>query len=159
MHLTNNRFLLLFVSFSLNSSGLEFIYSQRGRPLLIINNYLFRKNRGSYWRCIRCSKNRCKSRVILRDGEPPLVVERHSHGPESEKISFGRKVKSSMSSTEVQRLSGFECRIDPLKIVDAGRTTPVQLYMRHPHFDADSVIAMDEDENVGLSIAGNTSDA
>lgn len=84
--------------------GLEFIYSQRGRPLLVVNNYLFRKNRGSYWRCIRCTKFRCKCRLILRAGDTPLVVDQHSHGPETEKIQYGRKVKSTMSTAQYEAL-------------------------------------------------------
>lgn len=84
--------------------GLEFIYSQRGRPLLVVNNYLFRKNRGSYWRCIRCTSCRCKCRLILRAGAAPLVAEQHSHGPETEKIEFGRRVRSTMSTAEYESM-------------------------------------------------------
>lgn len=105
----NSNFAFYFIA------GLDFIYSQRGRPLIVVNNYLFRKNRGSYWRCIRCTKNKCKCRLILKDGVP-LVVEEHSHGPETEKIAFGRKVAAYVPS-----------KLD----------TPVQLFLRQPHFDPD----------------------
>lgn len=77
--------------------GLDFIYSQRGHPLIVIDNYLYRKNRGAYWRCIRCTKHKCKSRLILRPNQSPIVAEGHTHGPEREKISWGRKVKSTIA--------------------------------------------------------------
>lgn len=72
--------------------GLEYIFSQRGHPLLIVEGFLYRKNRGSYWRCIRCTKYKCRSRLILKRNEPPITIEEHTHGPETEKIAWGRKV-------------------------------------------------------------------
>lgn len=137
------------------AAGLEFIYSQRGRPLLVVDNYLFRKNRGSYWRCIRCTKNRCKCRLILRPGRDPVVVEQHSHGPETEKITFGRKVKTTMSTTPAAH-DGNGDKVDEWRrlttkqqqqrrerngsgasIEDVLQVEPVQLWVRHPHFDTD----------------------
>lgn len=76
--------------------SMDFIYSQRGRPLIVIDGYLYRKNRGAYWRCIRCTKYRCKSRLILRPDRDPVCIEKHSHGPEKEKIDWGRKLRSSI---------------------------------------------------------------
>lgn len=76
---------------------MDFIYSQRGRPLIVVDGYLYRKNRGAYWRCIRCTKYRCKSRLILRSDRDPVCIEKHSHGPEKEKIEWGRKVRSSVT--------------------------------------------------------------
>lgn len=75
---------------------MDFIYSQRGRPLIVVDGYLYRKNRGAYWRCIRCTKYRCKSRLILRPDRDPVCIEKHSHGPEKEKIEWGRKVRSNV---------------------------------------------------------------
>lgn len=77
--------------------NLDFIYSQRGRPLIVVDGYLYRKNRAAYWRCIRCTKYRCKSRLILRPDREPVCIEKHSHGPEKEKIEWGRKVRSTVS--------------------------------------------------------------
>uniref|UniRef100_A0A182PMZ2 FLYWCH-type domain-containing protein n=1 Tax=Anopheles epiroticus TaxID=199890 RepID=A0A182PMZ2_9DIPT len=73
---------------------LEYILSQRGYPLLVVKNYLFRKNRDRYWRCIRCTKYKCRSRVILR-GKQGIVVNmgKHTHGPETAKIEMGRKIR------------------------------------------------------------------
>lgn len=76
--------------------NMDFIYSQRGRPLIVVDGYLYRKNRGAYWRCIRCTKYRCKSRLILRPNRDPVCIEKHSHGPEKEKIEWGRKVRSNV---------------------------------------------------------------
>lgn len=73
---------------------MDYIYSQRGRPLIVFNGFLYRKNRGAYWRCIRCTKHRCKSRLILRANRQPVCIENHSHGPEKEKIEWGRKVRT-----------------------------------------------------------------
>lgn len=73
---------------------MDYILSQRGRPLIVVDGYLYRKNRGAYWRCIRCTKFKCKSRLILRADREPVCVEKHSHAPEKEKIEWGRKVKT-----------------------------------------------------------------
>ncbi|XP_059611369.1 modifier of mdg4-like isoform X26 [Phlebotomus argentipes] len=76
------------------AQGLDFIYSQRGHPLLIIGDYLYRHNRGHYWRCIGCTKFNCRSRTILKPGRPPWCIGMHTHPPETEKIKCGRKMKS-----------------------------------------------------------------
>lgn len=88
----NHLFLLIFQGVHEN---MDFIYSQRGRPLIVVDGYLYRKNRGAYWRCIRCTKHKCKSRLILRPDRDPVCIEKHSHGPEKEKIEWGRKIRSS----------------------------------------------------------------
>lgn len=88
--------------------SMDFIYSQRGRPLIVIDGYLYRKNRGAYWRCIRCTKYRCKSRLILRPDRDPVCIEKHSHGPEKEKIDWGRKVRSSIVYENAEEIEGEE---------------------------------------------------
>lgn len=118
-------------------SGLDFIYSQRGRPLIVVDNYLFRKNRGNYWRCIRCTKHKCKSRLILRDGnERPLIIESHTHGPEKEKIEWGRKVKSTVPTAD--------------KLYSFSASDVVQLFERQPHFDSSLIEEDDDDDEVML---------
>lgn len=131
--------------------GFEYIYSQRGRPLIIVDNYLFRKNRGSYWRCIRCTKNRCKCRLILRAGQAPEVVERHSHGPETEKINFGRKVKCSMSTNSIMVQGDNENNVGDTFKTSSGPLEAVQLYLRHPHFDVESFDEMVRHEELSRS--------
>ncbi|XP_035900375.1 modifier of mdg4-like isoform X11 [Anopheles stephensi] len=71
----------------------EYIQSQRGYPLLVIKGFLYRKNRGRYWRCIRCTKYKCRSRVTLKDNGVALCSGKHTHGPETAKIQMGRKLR------------------------------------------------------------------
>lgn len=112
---------------------MDFIYSQRGRPLIVVDGYLFRKNRGAYWRCIRCTKYRCKSRLILREGRVPLCIEKHSHGPEKEKIEWGRKVRSNV---------GYQNQSEHIDDDDDNEINPVakvkRVVFRAPNFDVDS---------------------
>lgn len=112
--------------------GLDYIYSQRGRPLIVVDNYLYRKNRGKYWRCIRCAKYKCRSRLILSDNDKPQVIEKHTHGPEKEKIDWGRKVKTSAPVPHEW---------------DQLDTNPVQLYTRQPHFDSEILIQDETEES------------
>uniref|UniRef100_A0A1B0CAM1 FLYWCH-type domain-containing protein n=1 Tax=Lutzomyia longipalpis TaxID=7200 RepID=A0A1B0CAM1_LUTLO len=70
-------------------TSLDFICSQRGHPLLIIGEYLYRHNRGHYWRCIGCTKYNCRSRIILKPGRPPWCIGAHTHPPETDKIQNG----------------------------------------------------------------------
>ncbi|XP_029723815.2 uncharacterized protein LOC115264271 [Aedes albopictus] len=98
------------------ASGLDFIFSQRGHPLLVVDNFLYRKNRGHYWRCIRCTKFKCRSRLIVKPGQKPARIEDHSHGPETEKISWGRTVMENVKSHEqgdiVFRMRQPHCKVD-----------------------------------------------
>lgn len=78
--------------YSIFQGDLEFIFSQRKRPLLIINDYLYRKNRNNYWRCIRCTSAKCRSSLILNDfNEVTICIGDHTHPPEKKKISEGVK--------------------------------------------------------------------
>ncbi|XP_053697253.1 modifier of mdg4-like isoform X11 [Sabethes cyaneus] len=98
--------------------GLDFIFSQRGHPLLVVDNFLYRKNRGNYWRCIRCTKFKCRSRLIVKPGVAPLRIEDHSHGPETEKIGWGRTVlenvknQSRASNSMVFLMRQPHCKVD-----------------------------------------------
>lgn len=121
-----------FYIFFLFIQGLEFIYSQRGHPLLIVDDFLYRKNRGNYWRCIRCSKFKCKSRLILRRNDTPLKVEAHTHGPENEKISWGRRVLQTIKDTNQSIF------------LNNGK---IKLPTRHPHFTVTYLHPGDEDED------------
>ena len=64
------------------------ITSQRGQPLMIVKNYLYRVNRGKYWRCIRCSSKKCRSRLIVKDDGTVMQIESHNHLPENKKKDF-----------------------------------------------------------------------
>ncbi|XP_052567448.1 FLYWCH-type zinc finger-containing protein 1-like, partial [Culex pipiens pallens] len=101
--------------------GLDFIFSQRGHPLLVVDSYLYRKNRSNYWRCIRCTKFKCRSRLIVKPGSEPIKIEEHSHGPETEKISWGRTVMENVRAQTagqkdmVFRMRQPHCKVDYVK--------------------------------------------
>ncbi|XP_052889608.1 modifier of mdg4-like isoform X23 [Anopheles moucheti] len=103
----------------------EYILSQRGYPLLVMKNFLFRKNRGRYWRCIRCTKFKCRSRVTLKDNGVALYSGKHTHGPETAKIQMGRKLRDN----EAQQL-----------LNDGSSAVPYRYYLtRQPHCKVDSL--------------------
>uniref|UniRef100_A0AAG5CMS7 BTB domain-containing protein n=1 Tax=Anopheles atroparvus TaxID=41427 RepID=A0AAG5CMS7_ANOAO len=95
---------------------LEYIHSQRGHPLMVVDDYLFRKNRDRYWRCIRSTKHNCRARLILLDGVGLKCIDEHTHGPETAKIEHGRR----MRNKEVKTPDGIR--------------HPQE---RHPHFKVD----------------------
>uniref|UniRef100_A0A8W7P9Z4 BTB domain-containing protein n=1 Tax=Anopheles coluzzii TaxID=1518534 RepID=A0A8W7P9Z4_ANOCL len=84
----------------------EFILSQRGYPLLVVGNFLFRKNRDKYWRCIRCTKHKCRSRCIIKDKGVVVNIGKHTHGPETAKIQMGRNIRD---SAEDDPLASDDC--------------------------------------------------
>ncbi|KAL9893471.1 modifier of mdg4 isoform 16-T21 [Glossina fuscipes fuscipes] len=46
-------------------TNMKYIYSRRGRPEIVLNNYLYRKNREKYWRCLRFSQHKCRASLII----------------------------------------------------------------------------------------------
>jgi hypothetical protein len=87
------------------------IVSQRKKPLIVIDDYIYRRNRDNYWRyflnlifcflhgtrnkenyffqirCIRCSSKKCRASLILNeDGGYTLCITEHTHLPEEEKL-------------------------------------------------------------------------
>uniref|UniRef100_A0A182HJU4 BEN domain-containing protein n=1 Tax=Anopheles arabiensis TaxID=7173 RepID=A0A182HJU4_ANOAR len=100
---------------------LEFILSQRGYPLLVVGNFLFRKNRDKYWRCIRCTKHKCRSRCIIKDKGIVVNIGKHAHGPETAKIQMGRKIRDSAEDDPLARnLPNFQ-KPDSASLLPAGR--------------------------------------
>ncbi|XP_062556516.1 modifier of mdg4-like isoform X32 [Armigeres subalbatus] len=89
------------------AQGLDFIFSQRGHPLLVVDNYLYRKNRENYWRCIRGTKNKCRSRLVAKPGQIPTRIGNHTHGPETQKINWGRTV---IENVKCQEQDAFRIR-------------------------------------------------
>ncbi|CRK91977.1 CLUMA_CG005563, isoform F [Clunio marinus] len=66
---------------------LHYITSQRKKPLLIVNDFLYRRNRDNYWRCIRCTSHKCRASLILNANEVvTLCITDHTHLPETEKL-------------------------------------------------------------------------
>lgn len=69
------------------SGGLQYIYSQRKRPLLIINDFLYRRNRQNYWRCIRSTSQKCRASLILQGTDlVTLCITEHTHPAEKDKL-------------------------------------------------------------------------
>lgn len=80
---------------------MEYIYTPRGTPLVILDDYLYRNNREKYWRCFRFIKYSCKARLIIDAFGLIKTAGIHTHEREYEKINFGRKLlKSWSNSTE-----------------------------------------------------------
>lgn len=66
--------------------GLMCVVSQRKKPLVVIEDFLYRRNRDNYWRCIRCSSEKCRASLILNEDSYTLCITEHTHGPETEKL-------------------------------------------------------------------------
>lgn len=78
--------------FSILVGSLKYIYSPRGTPLVLLDNYLYRNNRGKYWRCFHFVKHRCKARLIIDNLGLVRKSGDHSHEQEVGKINFNRKL-------------------------------------------------------------------
>uniref|UniRef100_A0A1A9VHY4 FLYWCH-type domain-containing protein n=1 Tax=Glossina austeni TaxID=7395 RepID=A0A1A9VHY4_GLOAU len=78
-------------AFISGGSILKYIYSQRGHPLIVLNNYLYRKNRGKYWRCLVSYKYGCKASLVV-DATEVKVMGKHNHVEDLRKISQYRKI-------------------------------------------------------------------
>lgn len=66
-----------------------FIRSQRGAPLLIHSNYLYRCerkiNKRFYWLCLGYKKSKCTARIIL-EGNALCKITPHNHQADSRAI-------------------------------------------------------------------------
>lgn len=122
IHRFNYEYLVSDENPEYDASYLEFIYSQRGHPLIVLNNYLYRKNRGRYWRCLRCTKHQCRARLIFSPKRFVRVYGMHTHGKESEKIEWGRKVCNELRTTYLKELDLW---------------SKIKLPVRQPHFKTD----------------------
>ncbi|KAI9584964.1 hypothetical protein GQX74_006859 [Glossina fuscipes] len=66
---------------------MKYIYSRRGRPEIVLNNYLYRKNREKYWRCLRFSQHKCRASLII-DANQVRVFRNHNHEDETSNVEF-----------------------------------------------------------------------
>lgn len=100
-----NKVLLHFFLFHAGGSILKYIYSQRGHPLIVLNNYLYRKNRGKYWRCLVSYKYGCKASLVV-DATEVKVMGKHNHVEDLRKISqyrkIGQPVQQSLHATKTK---------------------------------------------------------
>lgn len=68
-----------------------------------------------------CTKFKCRSRLIVKPGSEPIKIEEHSHGPETEKISWGRTVMENVRAQTagqkdmVFRMRQPHCKVDYVK--------------------------------------------
>lgn len=70
---------------------MKYIYSVRGAPLLILDNYLYRKNREKYWRCYRFAKYHCTARLTISSSDYIRMAGVHNHAREYDTIRQRRK--------------------------------------------------------------------
>lgn len=52
----------------------------------MVDDFLYRRNRDNYWRCIRCSSKKCRASLILNEDSYTLCITEHTHQPETDKI-------------------------------------------------------------------------
>ena len=78
----------------------EYIISEKGKPMLKIDGYLFVKDKQAnnkiYWKCNKFASY-CKSRTITNDGEVIKVPGEHNHSGDAVNVevrSFMNRVKS-----------------------------------------------------------------
>lgn len=83
--------------FSRFFKGLQCVVSQRKKPLIIIEGFLYRRNRDNYWRCIRCSSQKCRASLILNDDSYTLCITEHTHEPETDKLKSREMMPFNMS--------------------------------------------------------------
>lgn len=89
--------------------GLYFIQSQRKKPLLIVNDFLYRRNRDNYWRCVRCTSQKCRASLILTDNDfVTLCITDHTHPPETEKLRTREKIQFDRNVMEFRHIKTEE---------------------------------------------------
>ena len=76
--------------FFISVGPLKYIYSPRGTPLVLLDNYLYRNNRGKYWRCFNFIKHRCKARLIIDQLGLVKKTGEHTHEQVHGRINFNR---------------------------------------------------------------------
>ena len=76
--------------------GFPILRSQRGGPLLVVDNFLYRCERAinnrSYWLCIRYKSVKCNARIIC-DGNDIIKQTNHIHGTESDRIEKSKHLE------------------------------------------------------------------
>jgi hypothetical protein len=99
-----------------SSSSISFIQSQKGKTMLILNNFIFKLNKTTtttkYW---ICTLNECSAKVHTNMNDQLIkIVGEHCHLQESEKIdirTFREKVKQRVvdETTPIPRIYDEEC--------------------------------------------------
>nr|XP_029723711.1 modifier of mdg4-like isoform X22 [Aedes albopictus] len=82
-----------------------FIRSQRGAPLLALDNFIYRCERvrktRSYWLCIRYKSSKCNGRVICQ-GNKILKVTHHCHVNDEQRINSSILEETDLSSINLE---------------------------------------------------------
>jgi len=99
-----------------SSSSVSFIQSQKGKPMLVLNNYIFKLNKTTastkYW---ICTFDKCLVKVHTNTKDELIkIVGEHCHLQESETIdtrAFREKVKQRVidETTPIPRIYDEEC--------------------------------------------------
>lgn len=92
---------------------MPFIRSQRGFPLLVNNNFVFRCERSTgrrtYWLCTQYKRSKCTGRIILQ-GNTPIKVTDHCHESELKRIVDSTIEYKNLTNTETEewlKISNF----------------------------------------------------
>lgn len=91
--------IIYFDSYIAAFTNIKYIYSRRGRPEIVLNNYLYRKNREKYWRCLRFSQHKCRASLII-DANQVRVFRDHNHEDESKTLKEYVKMGQSLHSLQ-----------------------------------------------------------
>ncbi|XP_013102015.2 modifier of mdg4 isoform X17 [Stomoxys calcitrans] len=97
---------------------LEYLVTHSGRKRIILNDYLFTKERSKYLRCLR-SKRFCKARLIVtEDNAGNEIIERiigtHNHDKEYEEILRAKQYNKLPTKDVVKRMQIQKIQRDPL---------------------------------------------
>lgn len=72
------------------AQDVKFIYSRKGRPLLVYDNYLFRYSGDIVWRCSKSGggsvKTQCKAYLRYRKDEEIILLGKHIHADDKLRI-------------------------------------------------------------------------
>lgn len=100
------------------TSPWSFLKSQRGAPLLICNQFVYRCERKimskTYWLCIRYKGHHCNARVILRGNE---IVKKtaHNHVADQRSTIGEIEIKDLEDDDVNQWLKGPKSKIEGIK--------------------------------------------
>lgn len=111
---------------------LEFIKSNKGRDLLVVDGYTFRRDkavkRKSYWKCSDYDKFKCRSRCRT-EGDDIVKVSTHNHVPDSAKVEVRRamtKVKAQAKATQEATHQIVAATLRDVSTAAAGQLPPVR---------------------------------
>ncbi|CAF3904870.1 unnamed protein product [Rotaria sordida] len=130
-----------------SSSSVSFIQSQKGKPMLVLNNYIFKLNKTTistkYW---ICTFDECLVKVHTNTNDKLIkMVGKHCHLQESEKIdkrAFREKVKQRVidETTPIPRIYDEECAKTTLStaaiaVLPSEREISKQISYRYTRFN------------------------